>query len=131
MNAKTFISVAAHPDIKLRVKTQPFEFQVGGEASFSLATGDIHVRFEEIPLYIAIPFLKRRVAAGSVGPFGVHVKPFEARLHASGIDARGVLGKECAEAELHAAGNCKAEIEVSGKLADKAVNAAIKTIVED
>jgi hypothetical protein len=122
MNAKTHISVAAHPDINLRVKMKPFEFQVGGEASFSLATGDIHVRFEEIPVHIAIPFLKRRVAAGSVGPFGVHVKPF---------DARGVFGKEGAESELHATGNCKAEIEVSGKLANQAVNAAIKTIVED
>jgi hypothetical protein len=131
MNARTHISVAAHPDINLRVKMKPFEFQVGGEASFSLATGDIHFRVEEIPVHIAIPFLKRRVAAGSVGPFGVHVKPFEARLDASGIDARGVLGKECAEAELHAVGNCTAEIELSGRLADKVVNAAIKTIVED
>jgi hypothetical protein len=130
MNAHTSISVAAHPDINLRVKMKPFEFQVGGEASFSLATGDIRIRVEAIPVYIAIPFLKRRVAAGSVGPFGVHVKPFEARFQASGIDARGVLGKECAEAELHAKGNCKAEIEVSGKLADKAAN-AIKSIVED
>jgi hypothetical protein len=128
MNAKTHISVAAHPDINLRVKMKPFEFQVGGEASFSLATGDIHVRFEEIPVHIAIPFLKRRVAAGSVGPFGVHVKPFDARFHASGIDARGVFGKEGAESELHATGNCKAEIEVSGKLAEKAVDAVIKTI---
>ena len=130
MNAKTHISVAAHPDINLRVKVKPFEFQVGGEASFALATGDIHIRVEEIPVYIAIPFLKRRVAAGSVGPFGIHVKPFEAKFRASGIDARGVLGKDGAEAELHATGNCKADIEVSGKLADKA-NAAIKTIVED
>jgi hypothetical protein len=128
MNAKTHISVAAHPDINLRVKMKPFEFQVGGEASFALATGDIHIRVEEIPVYIAIPFLKRRVAAGSVGPFGVHVKPFEAKFRASGIDARGVLGNEYAEAELHALGNCKAEIEVSGKLAEKAVDAVIKTI---
>jgi hypothetical protein len=131
MNARTYISVAAHPDINLRVKMKPFEFQVGGEASFSLATGDIRVRVEEIPVYLAIPFLKRRVTAGSVGPFSVHVRPFEAKFHASGIDARGMLGKECAEAELHALGNCKAEIEVSGKLANQAVNAAIKTIVED
>jgi hypothetical protein len=130
MNAKTHISVAAHPDVNLRVKMQPFEFQVGGEASFSLATGDIRIRVEEIPVYVTIPFLKRRVTAGSIGPFGIHVRPFEARFHASGIDARGMLGKECAEAEIHAKGNCKAEIEVAGKLADKA-NAAIKTIVED
>jgi hypothetical protein len=131
MNDKTSISIAAHPEIDVRVKMKPFEFQVGGEATFSLATGDIRFRVEEIPVYVAIPFLKRRVAAGSVGPFGVHVQPFEARLHASGIDARGVLGKESSEADLHLTYDYKAKIEVSGKDAEKAVNAVINRTVKD
>jgi hypothetical protein len=71
------------------------------------------------------------VVAGSVGPFGVRIRPFEAQFRAFGLDARGVLGRENAEADVHAKGDCKAEIEISGKLADQAVKAAIKTIVEE
>jgi hypothetical protein len=127
MTAKTRIEIAAHPDFNLRLKTKPLEFEVGGEASFALGTGDIHVRFDEIPISVAIPFLPRRVVAGSLGPFGVHIKPFEAQLRVFKVGARGVLGKENAETDLHCTGNCKADIEISGKLADK----VIKTIVEE
>lgn len=131
MTARTHIAVAAHPDVNLRVKMQPFEFEIGGGGSFTLTTGDIHVSFEEIPISVAIPFLPRRVIAGSVGPFGVNIKPLEAQFRAFGLDARGVFGKETAEADVHVTGNCKAEIELSGTLADEALKAAIKTIVED
>ena len=43
-------TVAAHPDVNLQLKIKPVDFQIGGEAaSLSLATGDIHLRVEEIP----------------------------------------------------------------------------------
>ena len=130
MTAKTHIKVAAHPDVNFRVRMKPFEFELGGQASFALTTGDIHVRFDEIPVSVAVPFLRRHVIAGSVGPFGVHIRPFEAQFRAFGLDARGVLGREDAEADVHAKGDCKAEIEISGKLAE-AVKAGVKTIVEE
>ena len=79
---------------------------------------------------MVIPFLPRRVIAGSVGPFGLHIRPFEAKFRASDLSARGVLGREGVETDIHAKGDCKAEIEISGKLAE-AVKAAVKTIVEE
>jgi len=131
MTAKTHIAVAAHPDVNFRVKMKAFEFEIGGQGSFAVTTGDIHVRFDEIPIRVTIPFLTRRVVAGSVGPFGVQIEPFEAQFRAFGLDMRGVLGRENVEADVHAKGDCKAEIEISGKLADQAVKAAIKRIVEE
>ena len=131
MTTRTSVEVSAHPDISLRLKTKPVEFKIGGEASFALTTGDIHVRVDEVPVTMAIPFLRRRVVVGSLGPFGVHVRPFEAQMRAFGIDARGVLGREAGEAELAVIGNCKAEIEMSGKLPGKALKAAVKTITEE
>jgi hypothetical protein len=131
MTAKTRIEVAAHPDINLRMRMDPLEFKIGGEASFALVTGDIHFRVDEIPVNVAIPFLHRRVVLGSIGPFGVHVRPFEAQVRAFGLDAQGVLGREGGELELHGTGHCKAEIEVSGKLPEALVKAAMKTITEE
>jgi hypothetical protein len=131
MIPKTQIDVAAHPDIHLRVKMSPLEFNVGGEASFALTTGDIRVHFEEIPITLAIPFLPRRVVAGSIGPFGVHVKPFEAQMRAFGLDAHGVLGAESGEVDVHGTGECKAQIEISGKLPEQVLKIAIKKIAEE
>jgi hypothetical protein len=131
MTAKTHIAAAAHPDVNFRVKMKPFEFEIGGQGSFAVTTGEIHARFDEIPISVTIPFLPRRVIAGSVGPFGVQIKPFEAQVRDVALDVRGRLGRENVEADVHAKGDCKAEIEISGALADKAVKAVIKTIVEE
>jgi hypothetical protein len=131
MTAKTRLEVAAHPDIRLRVKMKPLEFQIGGEASFALTTSDIRVHFDEIPITMAIPFLARRVVAGSIGPFGVHVKPFEAQMRAFGLDAHGVFGRDTGEVDLHCTGNCKAEIEISGKLPEELLEAALKKTAEE
>jgi len=130
MTTKTRIEIAAHPDINVRMRMDPLEFKIGGEASFALVTGDIHFRADEIPVNVTIPFLHRRVVVGSIGPFGVHVRPFEAQVRAFGLDAQGVFGREGSEVELHATGHCKAEIEVSGKLPGALVEAA-KKITEE
>ena len=131
MTDKTRIEIAAHPDIHLRVKTQPLEFTLGGEASFALTTGDVRIHFDEIPVTLAIPLLGRRVAAGSIGPFGVHVKPFEAQLRAFGLDARGVFGSESGEVSVHGTGACRAEIEISGKVPEELLKAALKREAEE
>jgi len=131
MTAKTHISVAAHPDVHLRMKMKPLDFEIRGEASFALVTGDIHIRFDEIPLTMAVPFLRRRVVAGSIGPFGVHVKPFEAQLRAFGLDTRGVIGSDKGEVDLHATGHCKAEIEITGKVPKDVHKTARKTAMEE
>jgi hypothetical protein len=131
MTTKTRIEIAAHPDINVRTRMDPLEVKIDGEASFALVTGDIHFRVDEIPVNVAIPFLRRRVVMGSIGPFGVHVRPFEAQVRAFGFDAQGVLGREGSEVELHGTGHCKAEVEVSGKLPTTLVKAARKTIREE
>jgi hypothetical protein len=131
MTTSTSVEVSAHPDLTLRLRMKPVEFRIGGEASFALTTGDIHIRLDEVPVNMAIPFLRRRVVVGSIGPFGVHVRPFEAQVRAFGVDAHGVLGMEPGETDLNVTGNCKAEIEISGKLAEQALKAAVRTITEE
>jgi hypothetical protein len=131
---KTHVAVAAHPDLDLRIRTAPLSFEIGGDASFMLATGEIDARFDEIPIAVTIPFLRRRhgrVIAGSIGPFGVHLKPIEAEIRAVGVRVNGVVGKDGTEMDLHGTGACKADIEVSGQLPGRLLKAAVEGIVED
>ena len=126
MAEKTRIEISSHPDVRLRIRAGPFRFEGGGEGSFALSTGDVHIRFEQIPIAIAIPFLRRRVIAAAVGPFGVHVRPFEAQFRAFGIRASGALSDKGSELDLHGEGACKAEVEISGKVPEAVRKVAAK-----
>lgn len=126
----TKITVSGHPDINVRLKLKPLEFEVGGAVAFAVATGDIHLHINEVPYSIAIPFLGRRVVR-SFGPFGVHIKPFEAQLRADGIGMRGVIGGENAGADIHAHCEYKAEIDVSGEAVEQVVAAVVAEVIEE
>lgn len=130
MSDGTRITVSGHPDVNMRVKFKPIEFEAGGEASVAVATGDIHVRVGEVPYAIFIPFLGRRVVR-SLGPFNVNVKPFEGVLRVHGVDVRGAIGGEDAGADIHTHCEYKAEIDISGEAVERVVAAVITKMVED
>jgi hypothetical protein len=125
------ISLAGHPDLNVRVKMKPLEFEMGGEASLAVATGDIHLHVAEFPYSMAIPFLGRRVVMSAYGPFGIHIKPIEAQLKALGVAVRGVVGGEDAGCEIHTHGACKAEVDISGEIVERAVQAVAKKISKE
>lgn len=131
MTDKTRIKFAGHPDLTLKVRMKPLDFEVASEGAFALAIGDVRMHFDEIPLHLRVPFLRRRVLTGSVGPFGVHIKPFEAKISALGLKTRGVFGRDGAEFDFHGTGACKAEVEVSGKLPEQFVKEAVTVVVEE
>ena len=131
MTAKTRIEIAAHPDLNIRWILKPFEFEVCGQGSFAVTTGDMDIRFDEIPVRVSVPFLRRRLVVGSVGPFGVRIKPFEAQFRALGLDMKGKFGRKNAEVDVHAKGNCKAEIEIHGEHAGQVLKAAVKSIKDE
>jgi len=81
-----------------------------------MSQSDVRLHVDEIPLHLRIPFLHRRVRAGSIGPFGMHLKPFETQLRAMGMEIRGVIGREETELNLRGTGDCKADVEITGKL---------------
>lgn len=110
---KSHIEFAGHPDLGLTVRMQPLHVEFASQGAVAFAIGDVRLHLEEIPVYLRVPFLGRRVLAGSVGPFGVHLKPLEAEVRAMGMETRGVIGREETELHLHGKGACKAEIEIS------------------
>ena len=106
------VELAGHPELAARVLMQPFPFEVVHDGAVELSLGDVHLHFDEVPIRLRIPFLRRRVLAGSVGPFGVRMKPVDARIRAAEAVTRGVLGGEESglEARLEGAFRARAEI---------------------
>jgi len=133
MNLKARINVAAHPDMRLRARVDSLDFAVQGEATLGIATGEIHAVVSEIPLRLAIPFHRhRRVVAGSLGPFGLTIRPAEATIRITDARVGGTLGgKEGIAGELHCQGNCSADVEIVGEAPGKILKAAVETVFEE
>lgn len=108
------IEFAGHPELAARVRMKAFPFEVAGSGAVDLALGEVRLRFSEIPVRLRIPFLHRRVLAGSVGPFGVKMSPVEARVAVVEAVARGVCGGEDSGVDLRLDGACRAAVEVWG-----------------
>ncbi|HEY2662139.1 MAG TPA: hypothetical protein VGI79_20635 [Caulobacteraceae bacterium] len=110
---KDRMEFSGRPDLSLTMRMKPLHVEFASQGAFGFAIGDVRLHLEEIPVYLRVPFLRRRVLAGSVGPFGVHLKPLEAEVRAIGLETRGVIGREETEINLHGRGACAAEVEIS------------------
>jgi hypothetical protein len=132
MNLKARIALAMHPDMRLRARIDSLDFAVQGEATLAVATGEIRATFSEVPLRLTIPFhRRRRVIAGSLGPFNVIVRPAEATIRVADARLAGeVGGEEGIAGELHCEGSCRADVEIVGEAPGKLVKAAIETAFE-
>jgi hypothetical protein len=106
------IDLAAHPELVARTRMQPFRFEIASRGGIELALGDVHLHFDEIPIRLRVPFLSRRVLAGSVGPFGVRMRPVEARIRCAEMETRGVLGGEESGVDVSLEGACRATVEI-------------------
>jgi hypothetical protein len=113
------IDFAGHPDLTAHLRVHPFKFEVAASGTVEVALGDVHLRFDEIPIHMRIPFLHRRVLAGSIGPFGVHMKPVDARIRASEMVTRGVIGGEKSGVDVRVEGACRATVEISEEKSGK------------
>ena len=134
MTFKTQLTIAAHPDLNLKAKMAPMAVELGAKGSLGISIGELEARCDAIPLYMTIPFLRRRrgrVLAGSIGPFGVRLKPVEAQVSSFNVGIHGIIGKDGMELDLRGVGACKAEIEASGKLPGKIIKAAIEGTLEE
>ncbi|WP_421994965.1 hypothetical protein [Reyranella sp.] len=107
------IDLAGHPDLATRLRFHDLSFEVAASGTVEVAVGDVHLRFDEIPVHVRIPFLRRRVQAGAIGPFGVHMKPLEGRIRVSEMVTRGVVGGKDSGLDVQVKGDCKGTIEIS------------------
>jgi hypothetical protein len=109
------IEAAGHPELAARVRIAPLPFEVVHDGAVELSLGDVHVRFDQIPIRLRIPFLSRSVLAGSIGPFGVRLRPVDVRIRAAEAVTRGVVGGEGSGLEVRLEGVGRAEAEITDR----------------
>lgn len=134
MAFSTNLGISGNPEFEVNVKAAPLAFQVGGEAALALSAGPINGHVDQIPIRVRVPFLKHNhgyVVAALIGPFGAHLNEINAAVRAFGVDFGGVIGKEGIDCDLAGVVRCCMQVDMSGKLPGKVVEAAIKAVFEE
>jgi hypothetical protein len=128
---KSHAVVQGRPELKLRAEAGPLAFKAGAEGSVKASLGPIDATVGEIPLLLAIPFLRsggslRKV--GAIGAFGVRIEPFQVAAEGFGVRFDGVLGSEGMACDLHGTMACKLEMDVVGTLPGKVAKASLELV---
>jgi hypothetical protein len=134
MKLKSQLQVAAHPDLMFRVRMAPVGVDFSAEGALEVATSAIRATLQEIPLTVTIPFMppwRRRVVAGSIGPFELGLHPAQATIKAFGVRISGIAGTEGLSGETHVEGRCRAEIDVTGEAPGRILKAAVEGVFDE
>ena len=119
---KSNLRMKSHPDLTVKAKISPLTFCASMMGSLDASVDTIRIEVGQIPIRLAIPFLKSRKGTRTVacvGGFDIKVKPFTVRIANASLAVDGVVGKEGIRADLDSRIKCETEMAVSGNLAGK------------
>jgi hypothetical protein len=128
---KSHAVMQGSPELKLRARTGPVDFQVGAEGSVKLALGPFTARVDEVPVTLTIPFLRRGGGVrtiGSVGPFSVRVTAVDAEVRPVDVRVAGVVGKDGLDGNLEGKVGCRTELDVEGTIPGKVAKASFEMV---
>ncbi|MEK6589211.1 MAG: hypothetical protein AABZ11_00885 [Nitrospinota bacterium] len=109
------------PSFATDVKTGPLDFEITAGARFEGALGPVDASMDEIPIRLAIPFLRRtnRPVVASIGGFKVKLNPFGIKVELANVNVKGILGTKGIEVKADARVDCKTDMKLKGELAGK------------
>ncbi|MDA8051273.1 MAG: hypothetical protein M0002_14940 [Rhodospirillales bacterium] len=133
MKFAAHVTLAGAPEFRLRTQMAPLSFALNGEGALEIATGTIQAEVAAIPLLMRIPFLSpsRGVAAGSVGPFRIHIKPANATIRAHGVGVEGRIGDGEGGCALEGSARGTVEVDLTGEVPGRLLKAAVEGAFEE
>ncbi len=122
MKFKSEAAMRSHPDFKVDTQVEPIAFQSSARCSFEGSLGDVSGHVGEIPVRLAIPFLKRKSGNPVVVSFGgtdFGLGPFKLKIEEALIALDGVLGTKGIRGHTEGGIKCESELNVKGEVCGK------------
>ena len=122
MKFKTRVAMESHPSFDADVKIAPVDLGVSLRGSSRATIDSVSIAVDEIPLRLAIPFLKRRgrlQMVASIGGFNIGLSPIQLGIEDMGFQLDGMIGRKGTSAKVNGKVDCKTEMFVDGHLAGK------------
>ena len=114
MKFKVFGRMQSCPAIKLDTRIDPLDFNINVKGAFNGKVGPFSADIGEIPIRLAIPFLRRRPVIASIGGFPIGLDRFQIDVEKAALDLKGVLGLKGIHASVDTAVDCSTEIDLKG-----------------
>ncbi len=105
------------PGVKASVEIDPLKVEGSVKGSFKGSVGSISAVVDEIPIRLAVPFMKRRCrppVVATIGGFRLKLNPFTVNIEGVSFDIGGVLGTEGIKSTLDCQVACRTEMDVKG-----------------
>jgi hypothetical protein len=120
MKVKGFATVDGHPEAKGKFSLNPIHFETSVHANMDLHVGSISAEISEVPIRLAIPFMKRKarklMVIGSVGGIKVRLEPLRVTAERLSLDMEGVLGTKGIEGQAEGEMSCESRVKGKGLL---------------
>lgn len=119
MKFKARGTMESTPGFKSKLRMDPVQFDTSASGSLKLAVSPLSAKVGEIPIRLAIPFMKprRRIpVVMSLGSFRIKIDRFKIKVRGISVDLGGTIGTKGVAAEVDCDVTCRTEMEVAGKV---------------
>ena len=129
MNFNGQLNMESCPGFSVQVKTEPVAFATQAKGSLVGQVSSIAVRVGEIPINLAIPFLRRQGGThriASIGSFGITLSPFTVSVEGANVQLEGMVGTKGINSHFEGKVDCKSKLNFNGKLFGKIANCSVE-----
>lgn len=121
MKFNTHVAMKSHPGFNVDAQVNPIDFDASVHGTFEATAASISINVDEIPIRLAIPFLKRRKPPvfASVGGFKMKFSPLQVKVEKATVQLGGTLGTEGIIGKMNGEVDCETEMDVDGNLVGK------------
>jgi hypothetical protein len=109
------------PGVHLHGDLDPLDLRTSISGSCAASIGSIHLHLSRIPVYVTIPFLKRRrpQLMGVLGGVDLRVSPIDLSVEDMSLSLDGVLGTKGLRGRLDGHVDCETRMRVDGDVKGK------------
>lgn len=121
MRFQTRVAMESSPGVHLHGDLEPLDLHTSISGSCAASIGSIHLHVSRIPIYLAIPFLKRRrpQLMGAIGGVELRVSPIDLSVEDMNLSLDGVLGTKGLRGRLDGHVDCETKMRVDGDVKGK------------
>ena len=119
MKFKTYIRMKSCPSVSMDASISPLDFRTALSGSLSAEAGPFAGEVGEIPIRMAIPFLRRRPVIASLGAFPLSLERFQVNLEKAEFALQGTLGLQGIDAKMAGKIDCATDMDVKGTVSGK------------
>ena len=116
MKFTVFGRMQSCPSIGMDAKIDPLDFETSIKGAFHGELGPFKAHIGNIPIRLAVPFLKRKPVIASIGGFSLDLHRFRVDVDNAGLDLKGVIGLKGVKAHVHSKIDCSTEMKLEGKV---------------